>query len=41
MGITDENGNFRIRGLNPNVNYDLKVRESDDLKYVRPVVWEL
>lgn len=36
MAVTDENGNFRIRGLNPNLYYNLQVRNSDNIKYIRP-----
>jgi len=41
MAITDDDGNFRIRGLNPNLHYELKIRNNGELKYIKPEVWEI
>lgn len=39
IATTDTQGNFRIRGLSPNLHYNIDVRGSDFIKYIRPSTW--
>lgn len=41
MTISDKDGKFRIRGLNPNTKYMLNVKKKEEMKYIRPKMLEI